>query len=226
VVRCDWRPPGLVFGQPAELLRHHLEIRGLGVLDIRDLFGVTAVRERKRLDLVVHLIEWSEREEFDRLGVEEKHHLILDTPILEVRVPVRSGRNMGSIIEMAARNALLRRDGRTPASDFLDRIEGHLAMRPALDASGMRREQEPGDGIGAIARDEGESAPAPATWSTLAPGASGTESSARIPAARAEPPRSVPDGPRTSPSTGALSSSRPPTPVPGPRDPRTKERGE
>src|SRR6202035_2337977 len=55
VVLCDWRPPGMVFGRPAELLRHHIEIRGLGVLDIRELFGVTAVREQKRLDLVVHL---------------------------------------------------------------------------------------------------------------------------------------------------------------------------
>jgi HPr kinase/phosphorylase len=185
VVRCDWRPPGLVFGQPAELLRHHLEIRGLGVLDIRDLFGVTAVRERKRLDLVVHLIEWSDREEFDRLGVEDKHHIILDTPIPEVRVPVRSGRNMGSIIEMAARNALLRRDGRTPASDFLDRIEGHLAMRPALD--GTERD------LGPFGGDDGESARPPATWSTLAPSATGTESSAWIPAARSDPPEG-PDG--------------------------------
>ncbi len=104
VVRCDWRPPGMVFGQPAELLRHHIEIRGLGVLDIRELFGVTAVRERKRIDLVVRLCEWNDKEEFDRLGVEEHFHSILGTPIRELRVPVRPGRDMGSIIEMAARN--------------------------------------------------------------------------------------------------------------------------
>jgi HPr kinase/phosphorylase len=187
VVRCDWRPPGLVFGEPAELLRHHLEIRGLGVLDIRDLFGVTAVRERKRVDLVVHLIEWSDRgdrEEFDRLGVEDKHHVILDTQVPEVRVPVRSGRNMGSIIEMAARNALLRRDGRTPASDFLDKIESHLAMRPALEATAL----------GAIPGDDGESARPPATWSTFAPSATGAESSAWIPAVKSDPPESPQGG--------------------------------
>ena len=85
----------MVFGRPAELLRHHIEIRGLGVLDIRELFGVTAVRERKRLDLVVHLCEWDEREEFDRLGVEDRHHTILDTPVRELRVPVRSGPRHG-----------------------------------------------------------------------------------------------------------------------------------
>jgi HPr kinase/phosphorylase len=171
VVRCDWRPPGVVFGQPAELLRHHLEIRGLGVLDIRELFGVTAVRERKRIDLVVHLCEWNEREEFDRLGVEDRHHTILDTPIRELRVPVRSGRDMGSIIEIAARNELLRRDGRHTAHEFLDKIEGHLAMRPAVEPGPYAVESE--------AESRG-----PATWSTLAPNASGTESSAWIPAAR------------------------------------------
>ena len=60
VVRCDWRPPGMVFGAPADLLRHHIEVRGLGVLNIKDLFGVTSVRERKRIDVVVRLVEWSD----------------------------------------------------------------------------------------------------------------------------------------------------------------------
>ena len=53
VIECDYRPPGMVFGQPAALLRHHIEVRGLGILNIKDLFGVTAIRERKRVDLVV-----------------------------------------------------------------------------------------------------------------------------------------------------------------------------
>jgi HPr kinase/phosphorylase len=171
IVRCDWRPPGLVFGQPAELLRHHLEIRGLGVLDIRELFGVSAVRERKRIDLVVHLCEWTEGEEFDRLGVEDHYHQILDTPIRELRVPVRSGRNMGSIIEMAARNELLRRDGRHTAREFLEKVEGHLVTSPALESDAA----EPADQAGEESRRT--------TWSTLAPNARSTESSAWIPAA-------------------------------------------
>ncbi len=172
IVHCDWQPPGIVFGQPAELLRHHLEIRGLGVLDIRELFGVTAVRERKRLDLVVHLCEWTEGDEFDRLGIEDHHHHILDTPIRELRVPVRSGRNMGSIIEMAARNELLRRAGRHTAHEFLDKVEGHLVTRPALDSESV-------EAFGPASEE-----PKRTTWSTLAPNATGTESSAWIPAAR------------------------------------------
>jgi HPr kinase/phosphorylase len=181
VVRCDWRPPGTVFGRPADLLRHHIEIRGLGVLDIRELFGITAVGERKQIDLCVRLCEWNDKEEFDRLGVEERFHAILGTPIRELSVPVRPGRDMGSIIELAARNELLRRDGRHTASEFLERIEGQLLMRPAI-------EREPDSFL--------PSAPAvpsarPPGWSSLPPQASGTESSAWIPAA---PPTTKEEG--------------------------------
>jgi HPr kinase/phosphorylase len=175
VVRCDWRPPGEVFGQPAELLRHHIEIRGLGVLDIRELFGITAIRDRKRIDLVVRLCEWSDKEEFDRLGVEERFHTILGTPIREHRVPVRPGRDMGSIIEMAARNELLRRDGRHTAVEFLQRIEGQIARPGAEEVTTPTPE---GAGVDPKRKS---------TWSTLVPQATGTESSAWIPAVR--PPK-------------------------------------
>jgi HPr kinase/phosphorylase len=181
VVRCDWRPPGEVFGQPAELLRHHVEVRGLGVLNLRELFGVTAVRERKRIDLVVHLSEWNEQEEFDRLGVDERYHAILGTPIRELRVPVRPGRDMGSIIEMAARNELLRRDGRHTGHEFLERIEAHLVTRPALEKEAPT--QQPPSSM----EIAGKPPPHPPSWSTLIPQASGTESSAWIPAVRPPP---------------------------------------
>ena len=70
----------MVFGAPADMLRHHVEVRGLGVLNIKDLFGVTAVRERKRIDIVVQLDEWDETREYDRLGVDDQHFTILGTP--------------------------------------------------------------------------------------------------------------------------------------------------
>jgi HPr kinase/phosphorylase len=181
VVRCDWRPPGEVFGQPAELLRHHVEVRGLGVLNLRELFGVTAVRERKQINLVVHLSEWNEQEEFDRLGVDERYHAILGTPIRELRVPVRPGRDMGSIIEMAARNELLRRDGRHTGHEFLERIEAHLVARPALENEPSTQQPPSSKEIA------GKPPPHPPSWSTLIPQASGTESSAWIPAVR--PPK-------------------------------------
>ncbi len=133
VVKCDWRPPGMVFGAPADLLRHHIEVRGLGVLNIKDLFGVTSVRERKRIDVVVRLEDWDETQEYDRLGLEEKWHSILGTPIRLLTVPVRPGRDMGSILEIAARNELLRRAGKDSAREFLGRLEGQLVTGMALE---------------------------------------------------------------------------------------------
>jgi HPr kinase/phosphorylase len=179
VVRCDWRPPGLVFGQPAELLRHHIEIRGLGVLDIRELFGVTSVSDRKQVDLVVRLCGWDDEEDFDRLGLEHRTHEILGTAIREVRVPVRPGRDMGGIIEMAARNELLRRDGRHSAREFLERLEGELVVpRSSVDDDAESS---------AIPAAEPDSRSLKPTWSMLSPGASSSESSAWIPAVR--PPK-------------------------------------
>jgi HPr kinase/phosphorylase len=129
VIECDYRPPGMVFGQPAALLRHHIEVRGLGVLNIKDLFGVTAIRERKRIDLVVELQLWQQEAAYDRIGLEDRHREILGIPVREVVLPVRPGRNMSSIIEIAARNELLRQAGHHSARDFVQRLEGGL-MRP------------------------------------------------------------------------------------------------
>jgi HPr kinase/phosphorylase len=126
VVECDYRPPGMIFGQPADLLRHHIEVRGLGVLNIKDLFGVTSVRERKRIDIVVKLVEWSADAQFDRMGVDDHFHKILGVSIRELVIPVRPGRNMGSILEIAARNQLLRDAGHHGAKEFFQRIEGTL----------------------------------------------------------------------------------------------------
>ena len=180
VVRCEWHPPGTVYGRPAELLRHHIEIRGLGVLDLRELFGIAAVRDRKRVNLVVQLCEWTEGEEFDRLGIEERFHSILGTPIRELRVPVRPGRDMGTIIEMAARNELLRRDGRHTAKEFLGRIESHLATSPGA----LAPKEDPSPGAEDASRTPLRKA---ALWTSTTPHTSATESSAWIPAVRTPP---------------------------------------
>ena len=125
---------------------------------------------------MVTLCEWNEKEEFDRLGVEDRHHTILGTRIRELRVPVRPGRDMGSIIEMAARNELMRRDGRHSANEFLERIEGHLVPRPAIEQSS--------ESIASPPDPESEEKPQSSSWSALMPQAKGTESSAWVPAAR------------------------------------------
>ena len=132
VVRCEWRPPGMVFGAPADMLRHHVEVRGLGVLNIKDLFGVTAVRDRKRIDIVVQLDEWDEKREYDRLGVDDQFFSILGTPVRLVTVPVRPGRDMGAMLEMAARNELLRRAGKHSARELLARLEENAGLAPEV----------------------------------------------------------------------------------------------
>jgi HPr kinase/phosphorylase len=137
VVECDYRPPGMVFGQPADLLRHHMEVRGLGVLNIKDLFGVTSVRERKRIDIVVKLVEWSPDTHFDRMGVDDHYHKILGVSIRELVIPVRPGRNMGSILEIAARNQLLRDAGHHAAREFFQHIEGALLSPPPSEPESM-----------------------------------------------------------------------------------------
>lgn len=123
VVCCDYRPPGAVFGMAAPLLRHHMEIRGLGILNIREQFGVTSVRERKRIDLIVRLVEWRAEEEYDRLGIDDSYESLLGVSIRALTVPVRPGRNMGTILEIAARDELLRKAGIFSARRFVSRVE-------------------------------------------------------------------------------------------------------
>lgn len=126
VVDCHYRPPGMVFGAPADLLRHHLEARGLGILNIKDLFGVTAVRERKRIDVVVRLVESSLDADRDRLGLDQRYHELLGVEIAELLIPVRPGRDMASILEIAARNELLKAAGHQPTREFFGRLEDTL----------------------------------------------------------------------------------------------------
>src|SRR5690606_23247086 len=90
---------------------------------MKDLYGVTSVRDRKRIDLVVDLELWKEGAVYERIGVDDAYREILGVPIRNVRLPIQPGRNMSSIIEIAARAELLRRAGHHPAKEFIDRIE-------------------------------------------------------------------------------------------------------
>jgi HPr kinase/phosphorylase len=135
VIECDFRPPGMVFGQAAALLRHHIEVRGLGILNIKDLFGVTAIRERKRLDLIVRLELYDGEQSYDRIGLDDNYREVLGVPVREVVLPVQPGRDMTSIIEIAARNELLRSAGHNSARDFVQRIETRLIHGDDVPAS-------------------------------------------------------------------------------------------
>ena len=114
-------------GQGSGLTQHLLEIRGLGILNVKELFGVSAVREKKRIDLVCELVEWRNDEEYDRLGIDERFFTILDVEVPLITIPVRPGRNMGVIVEAAARNQLLKSLGHHSALDLQERLARELA---------------------------------------------------------------------------------------------------
>ena len=116
-----------VVGTGSGLLGHNMEIRGLGIINIKDLFGIAAVRKTKKVELVVELVEWSEHEEYDRLGLDEHRYPMLDLNVAMVRVPVRPGRNLATIIEVAARNQLLKLQGHHSAREFQDRLNRAIA---------------------------------------------------------------------------------------------------
>jgi HPr kinase/phosphorylase len=118
---------GFVFGSGSGIIRHHMEIRGLGIINIKDLFGVAAVRETKKLELVVELVEWNADEEYDRLGLDERRYSVLDVAVPVVRLPVRPGRSLSTIIEVAARNQLLKLQGHHSAREFQERLNRAIA---------------------------------------------------------------------------------------------------
>jgi HPr kinase/phosphorylase len=121
-----------VHGSGSPIIRHHMEIRGLGIINIKDLFGVAAVRDTKKIELVIELVEWNAQEEYDRLGVEERTFTVLEVEVPLLVVPVRPGRNMTTIIEVAARDQLLKLQGHHSAREFQDRLNreigGHSAQ--------------------------------------------------------------------------------------------------
>ncbi len=132
VVKVRSKLPAVLFGEGIDLLHYHMEIRGLGIINIKHLFGVAAIRERKKIDLVIELVEWEADCEYDRLGLEEETLTLLDIPIPLQRVPVRPGRNITTIVEVAARNQLLKEMGYHSAREFQDRLEQRMAETARL----------------------------------------------------------------------------------------------
>jgi HPr kinase/phosphorylase len=130
IVDVKRKTPESVFGAGSEIIKHHMEVRGLGIINIKDLFGVASIRERKKIEIVLELVEWDPTVEYDRLGVEEKKFRILDVEIPMLIVPVRPGRNMTTIVEVAARNHLLKLQGHHSAREFQERLNRAIALAP------------------------------------------------------------------------------------------------
>lgn len=128
IVDVTRRKTSAVYGAGNPIIKHHMEIRGLGIINIKDLFGVASVRERKKIELVIELVEWDPTSEYDRLGVDERKFVITGVEIPMSVVPVRPGRNMTTIIEVAARNHLLKLQGHHSAREFADKLNRAIAQ--------------------------------------------------------------------------------------------------
>lgn len=134
VVYIKRKEDGALIGEGSELIKHHMDIRGLGIVNVPKLFGVGAVRNRKPVGLVICLEEWDESKDYERLGGEEEIYTILDIPLPKLTIPVRPGRNLSIIVEAAALNNRLKRMG----YDTVQELEKKLteAMRTGEEKAG------------------------------------------------------------------------------------------
>jgi HPr kinase/phosphorylase len=161
VVEVTIRPPDTIWGAATQLHQHHMEIRGMGILNITHLFGVAAVRDNKKIEVVVELSDLHE-EDYDRLGTENNTWPILGVDIPLVRIPLRAGRNISSLIEVVARNQILKFRGIDSAREFQEKIATHIAMTtgtgpgPDLGDEGVPSKPMTGQTTGLISLGEVE----------------------------------------------------------------------
>ena len=113
-------------GSAPELIRHYIELRGIGVVDVQQLFGMSAVREDQDIDLVVNLEQWNDETMYDRLGLEQLYTVILDVKVPALTVPVKPGRNLAIIVEVAAMNNRHKKMGYNAAQAFTKQINEHF----------------------------------------------------------------------------------------------------
>src|SRR6058998_3568016 len=120
------RQDTMLIGTCPELTRHHMELRGLGVINVKELFGIASTRSSKRVELVVQLERWDPSREYERLGLDDDSYEILGLRVPLIRMPVAPGRNIAILVEVSARNQLLRSRGHHAARTFADRLEATL----------------------------------------------------------------------------------------------------
>ncbi|MFQ5465180.1 MAG: HPr(Ser) kinase/phosphatase, partial [Thermodesulfobacteriota bacterium] len=111
-------PLNILSGTSSDLIRYHMEIRGIGIVNVKDLFGITAIRKKKQMDLVVELVKWEPASVYERLGLGEDTLEILGVDLPYLKVPVSPGRSVATIVEVAARNQILKLMGQHSARDL------------------------------------------------------------------------------------------------------------
>ena len=130
IVRVRESPPGSLLGRAPEGLRYHIEIRGLGVLNVADLFGALATLDEARVDLAVEFVEESDGAPIDRLGIDARTLPVLGVGVPHLQIQLRPGRDVATIVEVAARNQMLKRRGVHSARRFVAGVARRARERP------------------------------------------------------------------------------------------------
>ena len=115
-----------IAGTGSHLIRHYIEIRGLGILNIRDIYGIRSVRNRKKIELIVSLEEWNLSSDYDRSGIDENFYEIMGVMVPHIVLPVRPGRNIPIIVETAALNQRLKKMGVHSARELDTKIQNWM----------------------------------------------------------------------------------------------------
>jgi HPr kinase/phosphorylase len=129
VVEIFQRSGGLLVGRGEEIIRHHMEVRGLGIIDVRSLFGIGFILDESRIELVIKLEEWKANQEYERSGLEEHTTSILDVKVPEIILPVGPGRNLAVLVEIASLNQRLKNKGHYTAQELNQRLIQIMSQR-------------------------------------------------------------------------------------------------
>ena len=129
VVKITRTAPDVIIGTGSEMLGHHMEIRGIGIIDIEELFGIRSIRLQKRIEVEVNLSYWSETKDYERLGIEDKLTTVLGVEIPIIKVPISPGKNITVISEVIAMNHMLKVYGENSALEFTKKLSQTLTRQ-------------------------------------------------------------------------------------------------
>lgn len=129
VVMITRKGEGILMGAGSELVKHFMEIRGLGLIDVRSMFGIRAIRFQKRVEVVIELMDWNENQEYTRTGLDDNTMPLMDVPIPSVELPIFPGKNVTVICEVIALNYLLKHYGYDAAREFTKRLDSVISRK-------------------------------------------------------------------------------------------------
>jgi len=119
---------GRLIGSGPSDFQFHMELRGLGIVNIKELFGVSVLSPKTIIDIAMDLVRWNPGEEYDRLGLDERQYALMDVSVPLITMPVAPGRNLATLVEVAVRLQMLKSQGYSPSSEFFKRLDARLKL--------------------------------------------------------------------------------------------------